>query len=139
MPSDLLEPRTRDLRGQVRRMLAPAASSCQHSAASLEAMPKSRRLRLSRRTRPFQESVIREMTRLHAEVGGVNLAQGLPDFEPPRELLEALRGAIASPENHQYGFTWGLPAPRGAGARKTERRKPIPADPEDKGEAPAGV
>src|SRR5262245_59570815 len=121
-------------------MLAPVASSCQQSAASLAAMTKSpRRLRLSRRTRPFQESVIREMTRLHAEVGGVNLAQGLPDFEPPSELLAALRDAIASPENHQYGFTWGLPAPRGAGARKTERRKPIPADPEDKGEAPAGV
>ena len=49
-----------------------------------------KKLRLSRRTKPFQESVIREMTRLGAEVGGVNLAQGLPDFDPP---AGARRGA----------------------------------------------
>src|SRR5215831_10889560 len=62
--------------------------------------------RLSRRTRPFQESVIREMTRLGAEVGGVNLAQGLPDFEPAPAIVEALERALASPENHQYSYTW---------------------------------
>jgi aminotransferase len=98
-----------------------------------------RRVRLSRRTRPFQESVIREMTRLHAEVGGVNLAQGLPDFEPPAELLAALRDAIASPENHQYGFTWGLPALRQAVARKTSRVNAISADPENEVTITCGV
>ena len=46
------------------------------------------------------------MTRLSAEVGGVNLAQGLPDFDPPAELLEALARASATPDNHQYSFTW---------------------------------
>jgi aminotransferase len=98
-----------------------------------------RRLRLSRRTRPFQESVIREMTRLHAEVGGVNLAQGLPDFEPPPELLGALQDAIASPENHQYGFTWGLPALRDAVARKTARVNRIASDPETEVTITCGV
>jgi aminotransferase len=98
-----------------------------------------RRLRLSRRTRPFQESVIREMTRLHAEVGGVNLAQGLPDFEPPAELLAALRDAIESPENHQYGFTWGLPALRDAVAQKTARVNAISADPENEVTITCGV
>ena len=81
-----------------------------------------RRLRrLSRRTRPFQESVIREMTRLGAEVGGVNLAQGLPDFEPPPELVEALERALASGENHQYSYTWGAPELRAAVAEKSAR------------------
>lgn len=81
-----------------------------------------RRLRrLSRRTRPFQESVIREMTRLGAEVGGVNLAQGLPDFEPPPELVEALERALATAENHQYSYTWGAPELRAAVAEKSAR------------------
>ena len=91
--------------------------------------PPRRPLRLSRRTRPFRESVIREMTRLHAEVGGVNLAQGLPDFEPPPELLAALEQALANPENHQYGFTWGLPELREAVACKTAGVNAIAADP----------
>ena len=45
-----------------------------------------RKLQLSARTAGFQESVIREMTRIGAEVGGVDIAQGLPNFDPPQEL-----------------------------------------------------
>src|SRR5262249_48079725 len=90
---------------------------------------KPTRRRLSRRTSPFQESVIREMTRLHAEVGGVNLAQGLPDFDPPRELSGAAAEAVPRSENPQYGFTWGSPAFREAIAKKTARVNGIAADP----------
>ena len=91
-----------------------------------------RRLRrLSRRTRPFQESVIREMTRLGAEVGGVNLAQGLPDFEPPPELVAALERALATPENHQYSYTWGAPELRAAVAAKSARFNGIRRDPDE--------
>ena len=85
---------------------------------------------LSRRTRPFRESVIREMTRLHAEVGGVNLAQGLPDFEPPESLVVALARAARDPASHQYGFTWGMPEFRAAVAAKTGRINGIRADPD---------
>src|SRR5438477_13184475 len=84
---------------------------------------------LSRRTRPFQESVIREMTRIGAEVGGVNLAQGLPDFAPPRKLLEALPKIFADPSNHQYSFTWGSPAFRQAVADKCARFNDMRVDP----------
>ena len=94
---------------------------------------------LSRRTRPFQESVIREMTRLHAEVGGVNLAQGLPDFDPPPELVAALERAIAVPANHQYGWTWGLPALRAAVSEKTARVNGIRSDPETEVTITCGV
>ncbi len=44
---------------------------------------------ISRRVQGFTESVIREMTRVNAEYGGVNLAQGFPNFPPPKELVEA--------------------------------------------------
>jgi aspartate/methionine/tyrosine aminotransferase len=94
---------------------------------------------LSRRTRPFQESVIREMTRLHAEVGGVNLAQGLPDFDPPEELVAAVTRALAKPANHQYGFTWGSARFRAAVAEKTARINGIRADPDTEVTITCGV
>src|SRR5262245_39026273 len=101
--------------------------------------PMIARRALSRRTRPFQESVIREMTRLHAEVGGVNLAQGLPDFEPPKELVDALARAVPLPANHQYGWTWGLPALRAAVSEKTARVNGIRSDPEKEVTITCGV
>jgi aminotransferase len=88
-----------------------------------------RRFSLSRRTRPFQESVIREMTRLGDEVGGVNLAQGLPDFSPPPELLAALSRAIAE-GRHQYTNTWGEEGFRRAIADKSRRFNAMAVDPE---------
>jgi len=36
----------------------------------------------------------------------VNLSQGFPDFNPPRELLERLAGTV-SQNVHQYSITWG--------------------------------
>ena len=42
----------------------------------------------SERTTRFTESVIREMTRLCNRHGGVNLAQGFPDFPAPDVLKE---------------------------------------------------
>src|SRR5207244_12699150 len=95
---------------------------------------RSKRLSLSGRTRSFQESVIREMTRIGAQVGGVNLAQGLPDFDPPRELLEALPKILSDPSNHQYSFTWGSPAFRQAVAAKCARFYDMRVDPD--GEVP---
>ena len=45
---------------------------------------------LSKRTEGFTDSVIRRMTRISNQYGAVNLSQGFPDFEPPRELLDRL-------------------------------------------------
>jgi aminotransferase len=74
----------------------------------------------ARRLAIFQESVIREMTRLANQHGSINLAQGFPDFDPPVELIEALersaRGAF-----HQYAITWGSPRFRQALAAKIAR------------------
>jgi aminotransferase len=94
---------------------------------------------LSRRTKPFQESVIREMTRIGAETGGVNLAQGLPDFDPPPEVLEALPGILARTSNHQYSFTWGSPEFRRAVAEKCARFNSLRVDPDTEVTITCGV
>ena len=59
------------------------------SAQSSDASTLARAARMSERVQGFTESVIREMTRVSARYGGVNLAQGFPNFPPPKELVEA--------------------------------------------------
>jgi aminotransferase len=61
---------------------------------------------LSEITTRFTESVIREMTRISNARGGVNLAQGFPDFEPPAEIRRAAIEAIHQGWN-QYAVTFG--------------------------------
>jgi len=85
--------------------------------------------RIAARTAPFQESVIREMTRLGDETGAVNLSQGLPDFDSPPEVLAAAMAAIQSGDN-QYTFPFGTLAFREAIAAKSARYNRISADPE---------
>jgi aminotransferase len=83
--------------------------------------------------------VIREMTRIGAEVGGVNLAQGLPDFDPPRELLDALPAILSRTESHQYSFTWGSPEFRQAVAEKCARFNGLKVDPQSEVTITCGV
>jgi aminotransferase len=84
---------------------------------------------LSEKTAIFTESIIRRMTRVANAGGAINLSQGFPDFDPPRELCEALRAvALAGP--HQYAVTWGAPDFRAALAKKCSRFMGIPIDPE---------
>src|SRR6266852_4539500 len=75
---------------------------------------------ISKRVQGFTESVIREMTRVNNQYGGINLAQGMPNFSPPRELLEAAHRAIDG-DFHQYAITWGAPRLRRAIADKYRR------------------
>ena len=65
----------------------------------------------------FTESVIREMTRLNNLHGGVNLAQGFPDFPAPPALIAAAEKALRDGYN-QYAITWGSPSLREAIAAK---------------------
>ena len=75
---------------------------------------------LSKRTESFTDSVIRRMTRVSLQYGAVNLSQGFPDFDPPRQLTDALAGAAHSGP-HQYAITWGAQNFREALARKQSR------------------
>ena len=80
-------------------------------------------------TETFSESVIREMTRICNAAGGHNLSQGFPDFDPPQQLLLALKKAAACGP-HQYSVTWGAPNFREALARKQSRFMGLDIDPE---------
>jgi aspartate/methionine/tyrosine aminotransferase len=83
----------------------------------------------AKRLAVFQESVIREMTRLANQHGSINLAQGFPDFEPPDALVEALIKASRGP-HHQYTITWGAVRFRHALAAKIGRFTGLDVDPE---------
>ncbi len=75
----------------------------------------------------FTESVIRGMTQICNQHGGVNLAQGFPDFAAPREVKDAAKRAIDEDFN-QYSITWGAPALRTAIAAKARSFNRIPCD-----------
>ena len=84
---------------------------------------------VSQRSRQFTESVIREMTRLCQQHGGVNLAQGFPDFPAPESLKEAAVAALRADVN-QYAITWGAKRLRDALVAKTRRFIGLDYDPE---------
>jgi aminotransferase len=62
--------------------------------------------RTSQRTSVFAESLIREMSRVAARHGAINLAQGFPDWDPPAALIQAAKDAMDT-HRHQYAVTWG--------------------------------
>jgi len=83
----------------------------------------------SNKASQFQESVIREMSRLAAQHKAVNLAQGLPDFPCPSELKEAVTKAVFDDIN-QYAITWGDKPLRQAIADKSKKFLNLDVDPE---------
>jgi aminotransferase len=82
-------------------------------------------MRVASRVQGFTESVIREMTRLCQMHGGINLAQGFPDFPAPEALKEAACRAVMADVN-QYAITWGARNLREAIARKARDFNRIP-------------
>ena len=85
--------------------------------------------RLAERTEGFTESVIREMTRLVQHHGGINLAQGFPNFPAPLAIKEAAKRAIDADVN-QYAITWGATSLRRALARTYGELYGMDVDPE---------
>jgi aspartate/methionine/tyrosine aminotransferase len=65
------------------------------------------------RTTRFNQSMIREMTRLAIEHDAINMSQGFPDFDPPEVIVQAAVEAIRGAAN-QYTVTWGYPPLRQA-------------------------
>lgn len=86
--------------------------------------------KLSNRLDYFTESVIREMTRVANKYGAVNLSQGFPDFDPPRELIDSLKEA-AEKGPHQYEVTWGSKEFRQKLAKKQEKFMGISINPDE--------
>lgn len=75
---------------------------------------------LSKRTKTFTDSVIRRMTRIANEYDAINLSQGFPDFDPPKEILNRLE-QVAHEDYNQYAITWGSQNFRDALAKKQSK------------------
>jgi aminotransferase len=84
---------------------------------------------LSIRSADFTDSTIRRMTRVSLKYGAINLSQGFPDFDPPKEILDRL-AEVAPVGPHQYSLTWGAQNFREALAEKQSRFMGIPIDPD---------
>ncbi|MGN0130997.1 MAG: pyridoxal phosphate-dependent aminotransferase [Lachnospiraceae bacterium] len=85
---------------------------------------------LSERTAGFTDSVIRRMTRVSLKYGAVNLSQGFPDFDPPKEITDRL-SEVAAIGPHQYALTWGAQNFREALAKKQEHFYGMKVNPDE--------
>lgn len=63
---------------------------------------------MSRRNALFTDSIIRRMTRISIANGAINLSQGFPDFDPPKEMTDRLK-EVSAMGPHQYPITMGAP------------------------------
>ena len=82
---------------------------------------------LSKRTETFTDSVIRRMTRIANEYDAINLSQGFPDFDPPKEILNRLE-QVAHEDFNQYAITWGAQNFRDALAKKQSKYMDLDLD-----------
>lgn len=86
---------------------------------------------------PFGTTIFTEMSRLAAEFGAVNLAQGFPDFDGPEHAKEAAIEAIRAGHG-QYARMAGLPALTAAVAGFFQRNGGFQVDPESEITVTAG-
>ena len=84
---------------------------------------------MSRKNQHFTDSVIRRMTRIAYQYDAINLAQGFPDFDPPKAMLDRLN-EVSYQGPHQYPITMGAPNFRRALAKKCGRFMGREIDPE---------
>ena len=84
---------------------------------------------MSRKCQYFTDSVIRRMTRIAIANNAINLAQGFPDFDPPKELTDRL-AEVSALGPHQYPITMGAPNFRRALAKKCGKWMGRTLDPE---------
>lgn len=75
---------------------------------------------LNKKNQYFKSSRIREMTILSNQYGAINLAQGFPEFDPPKELTEKLK-SVAKENVHQYAPNWGIDRLREEIAKKQSK------------------
>ena len=84
---------------------------------------------MNKKCEQFTDSVIRRMTRIAIANNAINLAQGFPDFDPPKALTDRLiEVAVSGP--HQYPITMGAPNFRRAVAAKFKHFSGLDVDPD---------
>ncbi|WP_035812875.1 pyridoxal phosphate-dependent aminotransferase [Jiangella gansuensis] len=79
--------------------------------------------------RPFTSTIFAEITALATRTGAINLGQGFPDTDGPRELLDAASEAIHGGQN-QYPPGPGVPVLREAVAQHQKRFYGLDVDPD---------
>ncbi|MFZ5584725.1 MAG: pyridoxal phosphate-dependent aminotransferase [Thermodesulfobacteriota bacterium] len=84
---------------------------------------------LNHLTERFGESVIRMMSRICNQYGGINLAQGFPDWDTPEPVKEAAIKAIKDGVN-QYAVTWGAAGLRANIAARARSYNRLACDPD---------
>ncbi len=84
---------------------------------------------MSRRNVLFTDSIIRRMTRISIANNAINLSQGFPDFDPPKEMTDRLK-EVSSLGPHQYPITMGAPNFRQALCEKCGRFMGMTFDPD---------
>ena len=63
----------------------------------------------ARRVAGFGTTIFAEINQLALQYGAVNLGQGRPDFDGPREIIEAAAQALRSGKCNQYAPGRGIP------------------------------
>ena len=67
------------------------------------------------------------MTRIANQYDAINLSQGFPDFDPPKEILNRLE-QVAHEDFNQYAITWGAQNFRDALAKKQSKYMDLDLD-----------
>lgn len=86
-------------------------------------------MEFAQRLSGIRESFIREMTRLALKYDAINLSQGFPNFDPPREVIQAAHRVLDEGVS-QYTITWGAAELRQAIAAKMKRLYNLDFDPD---------
>lgn len=92
-------------------------------------MPSRRVPHLTAKLQGFGTTIFAEMSTLAVQTGSVNLGQGFPDTDGPREVLDAAIAAINSGQN-QYPPPLGVPVLRQAIAEHQQRCYGLAFDPD---------
>ena len=82
---------------------------------------------LSKRATGFADSIIRSMTRVAMHYDAINLSQGFPEFDPPKEILDKLKD-ITYDNVHQYPLSQGVLQLREGLARKIKNTSGLDVD-----------
>ncbi|MFJ2779144.1 MULTISPECIES: pyridoxal phosphate-dependent aminotransferase [unclassified Kitasatospora] len=85
---------------------------------------------LNRRLDGMGTTIFAEMSALATATGSINLGQGFPDTDGPREIAEAAARAVLSGQGNQYPPGPGIPELRHAIAEHQQRFRGLTYDPD---------
>ncbi len=85
---------------------------------------------IASRLAPFGTTIFTEMSALAQRTDAVNLGQGFPDTDGPREIIDAVTAAMGAGAN-QYAPLPGVPELRTAIAEHQHRHYDLDVDPDD--------